>query len=153
MIGRFILRLIVIVIAASVALGAAGTAAMMLFYTNEIVPRAEVEFEFEVMESFFDLAYVSIVTFTLAGELTLLPAVLIIAAAEAFRLKGWVFYGAAGAVLASAPVILSGPIGLDPIDTQYLASVAAAGIAGGLVYWLLAGRYAGEWWAGGRPLS
>lgn len=151
MIGRFILRLILIVIAATVALGAAAATAMLLFYQNEILPRAEVEFD--VMESFFDLAYVSIVTFTLAGEITLLPAVLVIAAAEAFRLRGWVFYGAAGAVLASAPVILSGPVGLDPIDTQYLASAAAAGLAGGLVYWLLAGRSAGEWWSGGRSLS
>ncbi len=143
MIGRFILRLVLIVIAVSVALGAAAMAGMFLFYQNEIVPRAEVEFE--IMDSFFDLAYVSIVTFTLTGQLTLLPAVLAIAAAEAFRLRGWVFYGAAGAVLASVPIILSGPVGLDPIDTQYLASAAAAGLAGGLVYWLLAGRSAGEW--------
>ena len=143
MIGRVILRLVLIVIAVSVALGAAAMAGMFLFYQNEIVPRAEVEFE--IMDSFFDLAYVSIVTFTLTGQLTLLPAVLAIAAAEAFRLRGWVFYGAAGAVLASAPIILSGPVGLDPIDTQYLASAAAAGLAGGLVYWLLAGRSAGEW--------
>ena len=143
MIGRFILRLILIVIAVSVALGAAAMAGIFLFYQNEIVPRAEVEFE--IMDSFFDLAYVSIVTFTLTGQLTLLPAVLAIAAAEAFRLRGWVFYGAAGAVLASAPIILSGPVGLDPIDTQYLASAAAAGLAGGLVYWLLAGRSAGGW--------
>lgn len=151
MIGRFILRLVLIVIAVSVALGAAAMAGMFLFYQNEIVPRAEVEFE--IMDSFFDLAYVSIVTFTLTGQLTLLPAVLAIAAAEAFRLRGWVFYGAAGAVLASAPIILSGPVGLDPIDTQYLASAAAAGLAGGLVYWLLAGRSAGEWWSGNRSLS
>ena len=151
MIGRFILRLVLIVIAVSVALGAAAVAGMFLFYQNEIVPRAEVEFE--IMDSFFDLAYVSIVTFTLTGQLTLLPAVLAIAAAEASRLRGWVFYGAAGAVLASAPIILSGPVGLDPIDTQYLASAAAAGLAGGLVYWLLAGRSAGEWWSGSRSLS
>src|SRR3974390_1672610 len=78
-----------------------------------------------------------------------LPALLAIALAEGLALRSAVIYGIVGALLALAMAY-----GLD--FAGYFASsegdlarnrevFAAAGIAGGLVYWLIAGRRAGVW--------
>jgi hypothetical protein len=82
----------------------------------------------------------------------LLPAIVVIAIAEAFRLRSFLFYGAAGGLLALAPAY-----GLDPSafkadasDVTLAQAFAAAGIVAGFVYWLLAGRHAGRW---REPLS
>jgi hypothetical protein len=69
--------------------------------------------------------------------------------AEGLALRSAVIYGVIGALLALAMAY-----GLD--FAGYIATVdgdlarnrevfAAAGIAGGLVYWLIAGRRAGAW--------
>jgi len=79
----------------------------------------------------------------------LLPTLLVIVIAEGFALRSVVAYGVVGAALALAMAY-----GLNFSD--YLAApgsdlsrqrevFAAAGIAGGLVYWLFAGRKAGAW--------
>jgi hypothetical protein len=71
----------------------------------------------------------------------MLPAMLIIALAEGFRLRSVVIYLLAGAALA-----LGSAYGWDlrllrsPYD-----DLAAVGIVGGFVYWVLAGRNAGAW--------
>jgi len=78
-----------------------------------------------------------------------LPSLLVIALAEGLGLRSAVVYGIVGALLALAMAY-----GLD--FAGYIASsegdlagnrevFAAAGIAGGLVYWLIAGRRAGMW--------
>jgi hypothetical protein len=78
-----------------------------------------------------------------------LPALLVIALAEGLALRSAVMYGVIGAALSLAMAY-----GLD--FAGYIASpegdlarnrevFAAAGIAGGLVYWLIAGRRAGAW--------
>lgn len=78
-----------------------------------------------------------------------LPTLLVILIAEGLALRSIVVYGVIGAALA-----LTMAFGLD--FTGYSASAgidigrerevfAAAGIAGGLVYWLFAGRNAGIW--------
>jgi hypothetical protein len=78
-----------------------------------------------------------------------LPAMLAIALTEGLALRSAVVYGIAGAALSLAMAY-----GLD--FTGYIVTAdgdvarnrevfAAAGIAGGLVYWLVAGRRAGAW--------
>jgi hypothetical protein len=78
--------------------------------------------------------------------LALLPAIVIIALAEAFRVRSILFYAAAGA--AEALVLCHG-IGLIDASASLGAPLAqafaASGIVAGLVYWLLAGRNAGRW--------
>ena len=76
-----------------------------------------------------------------------LPALLVIALAEGFAWRSSVLYGLLGGVLALTlcyGLDLAGYVG-EP--DNYLARerevFAAAGIAGGLVYWLFAGRKAG----------
>jgi hypothetical protein len=87
--------------------------------------------------------------FALAVELvsvqTLLPALLLIIAGEVARIRSALYYVAGGgAVLASVPLLVrweepASALSIAPAVWQVLAT---AGFAGGLVYWLIAGRSA-----------
>jgi hypothetical protein len=83
------------------------------------------------------------------GAIAMMPAFLVIALAEGFAWRSSLIYAALGGVLA-----LSLGYGLDfagyggdpgsPLVREREV-LAAAGIAGGFVYWFLAGRKAGSW--------
>jgi hypothetical protein len=77
------------------------------------------------------------------------PTLLAIILAEGFRLRSIVVYGVIGAALALAAVYgldFGGYVTAPNSDMMHEREVfAAAGIAGGLVYWLFAGRRAGAW--------
>jgi hypothetical protein len=78
-----------------------------------------------------------------------LPTLLVIALAEGLALRSAVVYGIVGALLALAMAYgldFAGYIASSEGDPARNREVfAAAGIAGGLVYWLIAGRRAGMW--------
>jgi hypothetical protein len=83
------------------------------------------------------------------GVVAALPTALIITIAEGFAWRSVIFYAALGGALALAlsygfdlPGDISQPETYFVHERQVLA---AAGIAGGLVYWLFAGRNAGSW--------
>lgn len=78
-----------------------------------------------------------------------LPVLLAIALAEGLALRSAVIYGVIGAALALAMAYgldfagyITAPGDLTGHNTEVFA---AAGIAGGLAYWLFAGRKAGAW--------
>ena len=79
----------------------------------------------------------------------MLPAMLIIAVAEGFRLRSVMFYALAGAALALGLSygwdlrLLRNPD--DDLGGRGVEIMAAAGIVAGFVYWALAGRRAGAW--------
>jgi len=79
----------------------------------------------------------------------MLPAMVIIALAEGFRLRSVLFYALAGAALALCLAygwdlrLLRGSE--DALGGRGAEIMAAVGIAGGFVYWALAGRSAGAW--------
>jgi hypothetical protein len=77
------------------------------------------------------------------------PTLLAIILAEGFKLRSIVVYGVIGAALALAAVYgldFGGYVTAPNSDMMHEREVfAAAGIAGGLVYWLFAGRRAGVW--------
>jgi hypothetical protein len=83
------------------------------------------------------------------GAIAFLPALLVITLAEGFAWRSIILYGAAGGVLALAlfyGMSFAGYIGEpDSFVAREREILAAAGIAGGLVYWLFAGRRAGAW--------
>jgi len=78
-----------------------------------------------------------------------LPTLLIIVITEGFALRSVVIYGVIGGLLALTMAFgldfagYSAPAGVDIAREREV--FAAAGIAGGLVYWLFAGRNAGIW--------
>ena len=78
-----------------------------------------------------------------------LPTLLVIALAEGLALRSAVVYGVIGAALSLAMAYgldFAGYIASSDGDLARNPEVfAAAGIAGGLVYWLIAGRRAGAW--------
>ena len=76
------------------------------------------------------------------AAMTLIPATLLIAVAEGFRLRSFAFYALAGAAIAFY-CGLGGGFAVAFDHTSEL--LAASGIAAGLIYWLLAGRRAGAW--------
>ncbi len=86
-------------------------------------------------------------TFVLFAGYALIPAMLLIALAEGFRLRSFLFYSIAGAVMALL-LNAGGSVGPGatlrrlPLDHDREV-LLASGIAGGLIYWALAGRSAG----------
>ena len=86
-------------------------------------------------------------SFFFIALLALLPAIAVIAVAEAFRLRSVVFYAAAGGLLAFA---LGHGLGFTSMPPDLalaplVEAFAASGIVAGLAYWLIAGRDAGRW--------
>ena len=83
------------------------------------------------------------------GGTAMLPALLLIAITEGFAWRSIVLYGALGGVLAVAltyGIDFAGYVrGPDSMLAHESEVLAASGIAGGLVYWLFAGRKAGSW--------
>jgi hypothetical protein len=85
----------------------------------------------------------------IVGAIAFLPAALIVALAEGFGWRSVIAYGLAGGALAlllSYGFDLRGDVAESatyfPREREILA---ASGVAGGLVYWLFAGRRAGAW--------
>lgn len=88
------------------------------------------------------------------GAIGLLPLMILIVLAEAFRIRSLLINAAAGAALLVAGYYGSGlarPSYEESIDhppppiPRQAEIAAAAGAVGGLVYWLIAGRNAGRW--------
>ena len=93
--------------------------------------------------SFFATSYV--------GAVALLPAALVIAISEVARMRSFIYYGVGGALVALASYYgsdislqLENTTDVTPVANA-LQLAAAAGILGGLAYWLIAGRNAGGW--------
>lgn len=86
-------------------------------------------------------------TWMAVGQFSIALALVAIVAAEILRIRSWLYYAAVGA--------LSGAQALSAIETRFggenaasmgareAAAFIAAGLVGGLVYWLIAGRGAG----------
>ena len=85
--------------------------------------------------------------FVVAG----LPSLLLVVVGEALKLRSFLYYGAGGAVvgllsyfLTDISASMENTTDIVPV-TYPMQLAAAAGIIGGLVYWLIAGRSAGRW--------
>jgi putative copper export protein len=138
-------RILVIIIALIVAIMAAGvTLAIGIVGPDwtgaDSDPYERVTFFFV---SFFATSFV--------GAVAILPALLAIIISEAARLRSFLYYGIGGALVALASyygsdisVRLENTTDVPPVNNA-LQLAAAAGIIGGLVYWLIAGRNAGRW--------
>jgi hypothetical protein len=79
-----------------------------------------------------------------------LPVFVVIAVAEAFSIRSVIYYAATGAAV-TAFLYLSATgwstlsLTVDGFARRELEIIAAAGIVAGLVYWVIAGRGAGQW--------
>jgi hypothetical protein len=87
------------------------------------------------------------VTAVLILGYVLVPAMLLIAVAEAYRLRSVLFYACAGGA-AGLLCYYGSSLGLGAPETfldHEGEVIAASGIAAGIVYWVFAGRNAGAW--------
>jgi hypothetical protein len=91
---------------------------------------------------YFDLVYgTSSFLVAVAPILSILPALLVIVVGEVLRLRSLLFYVVGGGLAVAALPLVASPAGTG-FNLQALAGFATAGFAGGIVYWLLAGRRA-----------
>ncbi|MCR9136813.1 MAG: hypothetical protein NXI27_12500 [Alphaproteobacteria bacterium] len=84
---------------------------------------------------------------SLVGYVAFFPALLVIFYAELTKRRDWLFYALAGGIIAAAAPFLVAVI-LQPAKQSQLdfaLMMTAAGMMGGIVYWLVAGRSAGHW--------
>jgi hypothetical protein len=117
-------------------------AAVMVFGAAPVLPAAD------------DLPYLTIFIFTVSAfvaAFAFIPAIVAILVTETFGLRSVLIYALAGGLIGLFCGYSLGFIGplprfdFDmPLGTNFELLVAA-GIAAGLVYWLIAGRSAGLW--------
>lgn len=138
-------RIIVIFFALIVAIVAAGVALAIGVVAPDWAGVDSDPFE---RISFF---IVSFFATSFVGAVAFLPALVVIVIAEAARLRNFLYYGVGGALVGLASyygsdisVRLENTTDVAPVGNA-LQLAAAAGIIGGLVYWLIAGRNAGRW--------
>jgi hypothetical protein len=82
---------------------------------------------------------------TVTPALTALPALLAVVVGEILRIRSWMYYVLAGGASLAAVPLLVAPAAADLpaiATSQYMTIFAAAGFAGGFIYWLLAGARA-----------
>jgi phosphotransferase system glucose/maltose/N-acetylglucosamine-specific IIC component len=94
---------------------------------------------------------VSFFATSFVGAVAILPALVVVLITEAARLRNFLYYGVGGALVGLASyygsdisVQLENTTDVTPVGNT-LQLAAAAGIIGGIVYWLIAGRNAGRW--------
>ena len=78
---------------------------------------------------------------TVGPALTALPALVAVIAGEALKIRSWMYYVLAGGASLAVIPILAAPQSMDlaqVIASHAMTVFAAAGFAGGFVYWLLA---------------
>ncbi|CAN5474620.1 hypothetical protein BH11PSE4_BH11PSE4_41860 [soil metagenome] len=93
--------------------------------------------------------------FIFVSGFALLPALLVVVVTETFNFRSALAYGIGGAVVGLACYLSLIPFDpatmrFDGIVRRHLEVMTGAGIVGGLIYWMIAGRNAGRW-RGSRP--
>src|SRR4051812_46870681 len=95
--------------------------------------------------------------FIFLSGFALLPAMLVVLITEAFYVRGALTYAVGGGLVGLACYL--GLVPFDPatlrfegIVRRHLEIMTGAGIVGGVVYWMIAGRNAGAWREPPRPL-
>jgi hypothetical protein len=82
---------------------------------------------------------------TVGPALTALPGLIAVVVGEVLKIRSWMYYvPAGGAALAVIPILAAPrPVELaQVVGSHHMTVFAAAGFAGGFVYWLLAGARA-----------
>lgn len=141
----FVTRFFVILFSLVFALLAAGIALAVGVMAPELVTMTSDPIE---KFAFFAMAFFTV---SFVGATAFIPAVILVAIAETFDIRS-IFYYAIGGGLVAAVVWYMSDISVQLENTTDLSPiryglqlVAASGIIGGFVYWLLAGRKAGRW--------
>lgn len=146
--GLFFIRLVMITVGFVAASIAAGVS--LAFLTRVITPQEAGELS---GAGFRDWMIVAAIAFSSwAGYVAFFPGMAVILYGEFTRRRDWLYYAVAGGVIAVAVPLFITLVGGEnrPLETEFLAMSLAAGMIGGLAYWLVSGRNAGSWLPGER---
>lgn len=144
--GRFILRVLLVPLGASLAIVVAAAVIVIAHWGDFIAlmqSRPDVEGYWLLVVVIIGPALAILLAFGVA--FTVLPASVGVLISEAFAIRSWIFHIANGGL--SAWVGWSRMADL-PNDYRFLAEpkvIVAAGLAAGAAYWLIAGWSAGFW--------
>src|SRR6185312_9127082 len=88
--------------------------------------------------------------FIFVSGFALVPAMVVVAITEAFYIRGALTYAVGGGLVGLACYLGlvpfdAGQMRFEGIVRRHLEIMTGAGIVGGLVYWMIAGRNAGAW--------
>jgi hypothetical protein len=145
-IGRLLLRLILVPLGAAVALAAAGALLVVTQWNafHAVLaanPQAQQDYVFALMVAGPLLASLM----SAWAHYTFVPALAGVLVAETFAIRSWMFHVGNGALCA----LLGWTLTRDLRDEHHFFSnptiLVAAGIAAGFAYWLIAGWTAGFW--------
>jgi hypothetical protein len=142
MILRTLGRIILVPVAFCIAAGVAVFIALALGLEKITAAMSGREGGAETVEAYWELAIQG--GLLLAG-LTIIPALVLVIVGEVARIRSWLYYMIGGGIaLGLLPVAtLAGTPDISALPPAALWQVlATSGFAGGLVYWLLAGRSA-----------
>ena len=150
MIGRLLLRFILVPLGAVMALAAAGALIVVSQWNAfEAVLAADPQAQ---EDYFFALVVAGPLLFSLVSSwahYTFVPALAGVLLAEAFAIRSVLFHAGNGAVCALIGWSLTGELREEQHFLSNPTVLVAAGIAAGFVYWLIAGSTAGFW----KPLG
>jgi hypothetical protein len=144
--GRFILRVLLVPLGASLALVVATTVIVVAHWGDFIAlmqSRPNVEGYWLLVVVIIGPALAILLAFGVA--FTVLPASIGVLISEAFAIRSWIFHIANGGLSAWVGWSLMADL---PTDYRFLAEpkvIVAAGLAAGAAYWLVAGWSAGFW--------
>jgi hypothetical protein len=144
--GRFLLRLLLVPLGAAVAIVVAMTVVMAAHW-HEIVALAHADPDAQAtwLFAFVFAGPVLALLLTFWIAFTAVPAGVGVLIAEAFAIRSWIFHALNGGVSAWIGWSI-----MQDVQQQYRfltepKVMVAAGLAGGLAYWLVAGWTAGFW--------
>lgn len=143
---RFISYLIRLVMITIGFIAAAMTAGVLIAFMTKVITPSEVG---QLSDTGFDagLIILAMALASIAGYVAFFPAMLIIIFSELSQRRSWLYYAICGGVTAAlTPLIIT--LFKDSerqSDYETFAMTVAAGMIAGIVYWLVAGRNAGNW--------
>jgi hypothetical protein len=144
-ISRIIFRMVLVVVAFFVAVAAALAVLFALgaiWAGNELSAAAPQGSVMQQAGPFFGAV---LFAGTVAPALNALPGLIAAVTGEVLRIRSWMYYVLAGGASLAVIPILAAPETADLsaiLASPYMTIFAAAGFAGGFVYWLLAGSRA-----------
>jgi hypothetical protein len=145
-IGRLLLRLILVPLGAAMALAAAGALIVVTQWNafHAVLaadPRAQQDYLFALIVA----GPLLVSLMSTWAHYTFVPALAGVLVAETFAIRSWMFHAGNGALCA----LLGWTLTLDLRDQHHFLGnptiLVAAGIAAGFAYWLIAGWSAGFW--------
>jgi hypothetical protein len=148
---RLILRLLVVPLGAIVAI-CVGTLVVVVAHWGALdtLARADAAAQEEWFFALVVVGPVLAMLFSVMAFYALLIAAIGVLAAEFFAVRSWIYHALNGGLAAGIGWMLMADMRAEYADFADPKILIAAGLAGGLAYWLVAGWSAGFWKPVGR---